>query len=40
MYQSVIVGAQAQSIYLTEEEFNNLIEEIKRWWTNFITLTL
>jgi hypothetical protein len=40
MYPSVIVGAQAQSIYLSEEEYYNLIEEIKRWWTNFITRTL
>ena len=40
IYPSVIVGAQAQSIYLSEEEYYNLIEEIKRWWTNFITRTL
>ena len=40
MYPSVIIGAQAQSIYLSEEEYYNLIEEIKRWWTNFITRTL
>ena len=40
MYPSVIVGVQAQSIYLSEEEYYNLIEEIKRWWTNFITRTL
>jgi hypothetical protein len=40
IYPSIIVGAQAQSIYLSEEEYYNLIEEIKRWWTNFITKTL
>jgi hypothetical protein len=40
IYPSIIVGAQAQSIYLSEEEYYNLIEEIKRWWTNFITRTL